>query len=78
MIEVALVGVDDPNKLWIGLRNPCDSVDMDIFYLHHHWKWKHHSLFRDSLWVNGMKPIDIAPFIFEASRRKKWTVKALC
>jgi hypothetical protein len=53
----------EPSKIWVGLGNPCDDMDMDLFYasttitLGNGEKtpfWK-------APWLNGLKPIDIAP-----------------
>jgi hypothetical protein len=59
------------------MGNPCDSVDLNLFYA-----WTTITIgngkiapFWDSPWLNGKKPRDIAPLIFDASIRKKWTVK---
>ena len=64
----------EPRKLWVGLGNPCTVEDHDFFYasttiiLGNGAK----TPFWDSPWLLGRKPKDIAPLIFEASRRKNW------
>jgi hypothetical protein len=67
----------EPSKIWVGLGNPCDDTDMDLFYasttimLGNGEKtpfWK-------APWLNGLKPIDIAPLIYNISTRKNWNVK---
>ncbi|KAM0838878.1 hypothetical protein ACQ4PT_060692 [Festuca glaucescens] len=67
----------EPSKIWVGLGNPCDDTDMDLFYasttitLGNGEKtpfWK-------SPWLNGSRPIDIAPLIYNISTRKNWNVK---
>jgi hypothetical protein len=67
----------EPNKIWVGLGNPCDDTDMDLFYasttitLGNGKKtpfWK-------APWLNGNRPIDIAPLIYNISTRKNWNVK---
>ena len=59
------------------MGNPCDSVDMDLFYAATTitiGKGKTAS-FWDSPWLNGKSLKDIAPLIFDASTRKNWKVK---
>jgi hypothetical protein len=67
----------DPKKLWAGLGTPCDSVDMSLFYAATTITIGNGSIapFGDSPWLNGRMPKDIAPLIFVASTRKKWSVK---
>jgi hypothetical protein len=63
-----------PTKLWVGLGNPCDEIDMDLFYASTTITIGIEKIanFWDSPWLNGLKPKDIAPLIYEASTRKKW------
>jgi hypothetical protein len=66
----------DPDKIWVGSGNPCGKTDMAIFYASttitvgngaktHFWC---------APWLHGRAPIDVAPLIYEASKRKKCTV----
>jgi hypothetical protein len=65
-----------PTKLWVGMGNPCDEVDMDLFYASTSISLGNDMIasFWDSPWLNDMKPKDIAPLIYEASTRKRWKV----
>jgi hypothetical protein len=46
-------------------------------YESHYWQWEK-TLFLESTWVHGARPKDIAPLIFDLSKRKICTVaKAL-
>jgi hypothetical protein len=67
----------DPSKLWVGMCTPCDEVDMELFYASTTISIGNGEIapFWDSSWLNGKKPKDIAPLIYEASTRKKWKVK---
>jgi hypothetical protein len=64
------------DKIWVGSGNPCSIKDMDIFYaattitLGNGKK----TPFWHAPWLDGRKPKDIAPLIFEASKRKNWPV----
>jgi hypothetical protein len=66
----------DPKKLWVGMGNPCNSVDMSLFYACTTITIGNGKIapFWDLPWLNGMMPKDIAPLIFEASTRNKWKV----
>lgn len=67
----------EPSKMWIGMDNPCDELDRDLFYASTRITIGNGACapFWDSPWVNGEKPSVIAPLIFEASTRKKWKVQ---
>jgi hypothetical protein len=66
----------DPTKIWIGSGNPCTNEDMDLFYaatcitLGDGKK----TPFWHAPWLDGTKPIDVAPLIYESSKRKNWKV----
>jgi hypothetical protein len=66
----------DPSKIWVGSGNPCSDYDMDLFYsattinLGNGKK----TPFWQAPWLQGRKPIDIAPLIFGSSKRKNWKV----
>ena len=63
----------DPKRLWVGMGNPCSPTDMNLFYACTTITLGNGKIapFLDSPWLNGRKPMDIAPLIFKASTRKK-------
>lgn len=67
----------ESSKLWVGMGNPCDEVDLDFFYSSTSTTVGNgvRTPFWDSPWVLGRKPKDIAPLNFEASSRKKGKVR---
>ena len=67
----------EPSKMWVGMANPCDILDRDLFYASSYITIGNgaRAPFWDSPWVDGDKPANIAPLIFEASKRKNWTVR---
>jgi hypothetical protein len=68
---------DETPKPWVGLGNPCTSKDHDLFAaatvvnIGNGEK----ALFWESAWLNGMRPKDWAPKLFDIARRRKCTVK---
>lgn len=67
----------EPNKLWVGHGNPCSKADMNIFYAATSIKIGNggKTPFWHAPWLQGRKPIKIAPLIFDLSKRKQWSVK---
>lgn len=65
------------SKMWVGMANPCDELDHDLFFASPRITIGNgaRAPFGDSPWVNGEKPSDIAPLIFEASKQKRWKVR---
>ena len=67
-------------KPWVGLGTPCDEADRDLFVACTTVKIGDGSkaLFWKSPWLDGLRPMDIAPRIFDTSKRKDCSVlKAL-
>lgn len=60
----------------MGLGNPCDEKDLDFFYASTTITVGNggKTPFWDSPWLLGRETRDIAPLIYEASRRKSWKV----
>lgn len=56
------------------MENPYDGFDLEVFYTSTNIIVENgaHTSFWGSPWVNGSKPKEIAPLIFEASKRKRW------
>jgi hypothetical protein len=66
---------EDP-KPWLGLGNPCNKHDRDLFVVATKvtiGNWKR-ALFWESSWLDGMRQKDIAPFIFDISKKRKCLV----
>jgi hypothetical protein len=65
-----------PDKPWVGTETPCDDEDKLLFaacatvVLGDGKK----TSFWDSGWIQGRRPKDIAPTLFQASRKKKRSV----
>jgi hypothetical protein len=64
------------DRIWAGSGNPCTTNDMEIFYtatkitLGNGLK----TPFWYAPWVDGRKPKDIAPKIFEICKKKRWSI----
>ena len=62
----------DPPKTWMGMETPCTDTDRDLFSastivtVGDGKKAK----FWESSWLNGLRPKDIAPKIFEISKKE--------
>jgi hypothetical protein len=66
----------DPNKIWVGSGNPCSFEDMELFYASTSIDIGngHKAPFWHSPWLHNRKPIEIAPLIYNISKRKNWKV----
>ena len=62
----------EPSKMWVGLGNPCDDKDYDLFCAFSTITVGNgaRTPFWDAPWVHGRKPKDIAPLIYGAATRK--------
>ena len=67
----------EPSKMWVGLGNPCDDKDYDLFYAFSTITVGNgaRTPFWDAPWVHGRKPKDIAPLIYGAATRKNWKIR---
>jgi hypothetical protein len=65
-----------PEKLWVGLGNPCTPVDMSLFYAATSISIGNGASadFWQTPWLLGQRPMDIAPDIYALCRRKNWKV----
>jgi hypothetical protein len=61
------------DKIWAGSGNPCSNEDMDIFYAATSITIGNGAKtpFWHAPWLDGRKPKDIAPLIFQISSHKK-------
>nr|XP_020200448.1 uncharacterized protein LOC109786280 [Aegilops tauschii subsp. strangulata] len=59
----------EPSKMWIGLGNPCDEMDYNLFYASTNIAVGNgaRTPFWDSPWVHDQKPKDIAPLLYASS-----------
>jgi hypothetical protein len=64
------------SKLWVGLGTPCNEVDRSLFYSATTITVGNGKIapFWDSPWLEGKRPKDIAPLIYEVSKKKRCTV----
>ena len=65
-----------PEKTWVGMGNPCDKVDMELFHtattitIGDGQK----APFWESAWLHGLRPKDVAPLIYTISKKKNCRV----
>jgi hypothetical protein len=66
----------DPERAWVGMGNPCNEEDINLFYTLINLAVGNGktAIFWHSPWINGAKPKDIAPFIFNISKKKHFVV----
>jgi hypothetical protein len=67
----------EPDRAWVGLGNPCDGKDMELFYASINLSIGDGKTakFWHSPWLGGFKPKDIAPSILAISKKKNFTVR---
>ena len=67
----------DPVKPWVRLGNPCDENDKNIFAAATKVLFGNgiRASFWESAWLDGMRPKDIAPKIFDLSKRRGCSVQ---
>jgi hypothetical protein len=67
---------NDESKPWRDLGNPCTTKDHELFASSTKVTigTGKKALFWEATWLEGMRPKDIAPLIFDRSKRRKCTV----
>lgn len=67
----------DPPKLWLGSGTPCTDKDRDIFAAATmvHIGDGCSASFWNSSWLDGIRPKDIAPALYDISKKKTCTVQ---
>lgn len=67
----------DLGKLWVGLGDPFDDKDYDLFYSFTTITVGNgaRTSFWDAPWVHDQKTKDITPLIYKASARKNWKIR---
>jgi hypothetical protein len=63
----------------MGLGNPCSPHDHDLFAAATSVTTRNgkKAIFLEAAWLNGMRPKDVAPLIFELSKKKRCTVQKI-
>jgi hypothetical protein len=61
-----------PKKIWAGLDDPCNDLDMHLFYFlcrhnNHSGKWRKDPPVWEAPWLHGAKPSDISLLIYKIS-----------
>ena len=64
-------------KPWVGLGTPCTEADRDLFAAATRVMVGNEdkACFWTSPWLDGLRPMDIAPKIFEISKKKDSSVR---
>lgn len=67
----------DPSKPWVGLETPCDGVDRDLFAASTKITVGdgNTTRFWDSAWINGRRPKDLMPLVYEISKNRKKSLR---
>ena len=67
----------DPPRTWLGLGSPCTTKDRDLFATATRVTVGdgNTTKFWESPWLEGLRPMDNAPKIFELSRKKSCSVR---
>ncbi len=67
----------DPSKPWVGLETPCDGVDRDLFAASTKITVGdgNTTRFWDSAWINGQRPKDLMPLVYEISKNRKKSLR---
>ena len=65
---------EDP-KPWVGLGTPCNTNDKELFAAATKVTIGNgeKALFWESSWLQGMRPKDIAPLIYEVSKKRRFS-----
>ena len=68
---------DDNPKPWVGLGNPCSAKDEDLFAAATKVEVGNgnKASFWNSSWLEGRRPKDVAPLIFDIAKKRTCTVR---
>jgi hypothetical protein len=68
---------DEESKPWVGLGNPCNAHDRELFAAATNVTIGNgkRALFWEASWLQGKRPKDIAPLIFDISKKRKCSVR---
>jgi hypothetical protein len=66
----------DPGRVWMGMGNPCNEANMNLFYASVNVSIRNGktATFWHSPWLWSVVPKDIAPSIFNISKKKNFFV----
>nr|AAL58152.1 hypothetical protein [Oryza sativa Japonica Group]AAL79345.1 Putative reverse transcriptase [Oryza sativa]AAP53273.1 hypothetical protein LOC_Os10g21410 [Oryza sativa Japonica Group] len=67
----------DLSKPWVGLETPCDGVDRDLFAASTKITVGdgNTTRFWDSAWIDGQRPKDLMPLVYEISKNRKKSLR---